>query len=412
MKKNTYLLLRKWHFLGGLFALPFVILLAATGLIYLCKDYYEEEDTERIVNVSPATGGEALTLEAQLGVARGAWERPINSVELPSGPDKATGFVAGRFGGKATVYVDPYSSQVTGQYVAAEADMYKVRKLHGELLLGGFGTKIVELVGSWLVVLIVSGIVLFLPRLRNSWRLLFRPRPGTSRTVYWRDVHGLLGFWCSVVLLLILAGGLPWTDVWGAGFKWVQQQTNTGFPPAWSGRGLSSDQATAGGETLSLDEAAAYARSLDLPGTVTVTLPRGPQGVYGIHNEHFPEQSRQRAVHLDQYSGAVVSDLGWSDVGVLMRGRMWAMAFHQGQLGTWNWLLVFLVTALLLALSAAAAVAWYSSQGERAPTRIVYPAGLIACLVVLGVLLPLFGVSVLLILAYEAVGTRRQLARA
>ena len=75
MKKNTYLLLRKWHFLGGLFALPFVILLAATGLIYLCKDYYEEEDTERIVNVSPATGGEALTLEAQLGVAREAWER-------------------------------------------------------------------------------------------------------------------------------------------------------------------------------------------------------------------------------------------------------------------------------------------------------------------------------------------------
>ena len=33
----------RWHFIGGLFSLPVILLLAFTGVLYLFKDAYEED---------------------------------------------------------------------------------------------------------------------------------------------------------------------------------------------------------------------------------------------------------------------------------------------------------------------------------------------------------------------------------
>lgn len=402
MSQQTNALLRKWHYIGGLFTLPVVIVLAVTGLIYLCKDYYEAPQRAELRTVSSV--GEGLSLSEQLKIATANWQRPVQALILPTNPNEATEFTSGRFGGKASVFVNPYTGEITGKQAVNATDMYQVRKLHGELLTGSFGTKIVELVGSWLVVLILSGLVLFWPRWRRDWSALLQIWRGNTSRLRWQFMHAVLGFWSSVFLLLILAGGLPWTDVWGGGFKKVQQLTATGYPPAWRGIGLkSSPQET----DFTLDQAADFARMQLQGDEVKISLPKGPEGVYGIQNTNYANQKAQRSIYLDQYSGEVLSDVPWSEVGILMRGRMWAMAFHQGQLGTWNWVLVFVVTLLLLFLSLAAVFAYRSRSKPVRHPKISYPTWMIGLIVFLSVLLPLFGASVVLIVLYEYVASRR-----
>ena len=46
-----------------------------------------------------------------------------------------------------------------------------------------------------------------------------------GKRILFRDLHTVLGFWVSLLLLLTLAGGFPWTDVFGANLKWVQKLT-------------------------------------------------------------------------------------------------------------------------------------------------------------------------------------------
>ncbi len=395
---NNYQWIWKWHFIGGLVSFPIAFVLALTGIIYLFKDQYEAPRQAYYKEV--AVKSESRSFQEQWDLAKQAWDQPVQHLIIPNRPDQATEFTSGRFSGKSSLFMDPYSGKVTRKLAVRDTDMFKVRKLHGELLAGGVGTKLVELVGSWMVVLIFTGLFLFFPRQKKDWIKLFHIRLKGPKQVLFRDIHMVGGFWFSIILLLILAGGLPWTDVWGTGFKWVQQQTQTGYPPQWNGKGLSSH---VNGDMMRLDEVVSYARSLELPGEITISFPRSPKGVFSIHNTFHPDLSRQVAIHVDAYSGEKIASLEWKEVGILMRARMWAMAFHQGQFGFWNWLLVLFTASGLLLLSTSAIVSYFLRK-KRSPLGIpgngVYQISpfFYTSVGIMAILLPLFGLSVLLIL--------------
>jgi uncharacterized iron-regulated membrane protein len=288
--------------------------------------------------------------------------------------------------------------------------MHTVRKVHGELLLGSVGTKIVELVASWMVVLIITGLYLFWPRGRG-WKGFFTVRTNQSKRILFRDVHALSGFWFSFLLLLVLAGGLPWTDVWGEGFRMVQQKTGSGFPATWDSRMFNSNPK---GDPIPLDEIITKAKELCLKGKTVIDLPQSAKGVYSIYNE-TNELGEIKKIHLDQYSGKVLASHTWSDVGILMKARMWTMAFHQGEFGLWNWYLMIFVAIGLFTLSMSAIIsyAYRKTPGTLAipkvPEHISFGIPLIVIVVMLGILLPLFGLSVLLLFLYSKLMQRQSL---
>lgn len=406
MKNTTYNWIWKWHLIGGLVSLPVVLILAITGIIYLFKDQYEEPLHASIRRVE--IGGEKLTYQEQWDRAKSSWDLSINAMIIPEKENQSTEFVSGKFSGKSSLFINPYTGEAAGKIVVRETDMHQVRKLHGELLSGTFGTKIVELVGSWLIVLIISGLFLFFPRRAKDWVKLFQIRLKGPRQVLFRDLHRVGGFWFSIVLLLILAGGMPWTDVWGNGFKWVQKQTNTGFPMTWQARGMKS---FGKGKTIALDKVVDYARSLSLPGEITLSLPKSTTGVFSIHNTNHTQQSLQVAVHLDQFTGEPIASLEWKEVGLLMRARMWAMAFHQGQFGLWNWLLVLITAIGLITLSTAAVFSYLLRKKSNSwgipPVNTSIGFGFYLFIGVMSLLLPLFGVSVVFIWLVERLRSRR-----
>ncbi|TYA74205.1 PepSY-associated TM helix domain-containing protein [Seonamhaeicola marinus] len=403
LKKNQKLnqWLWKWHFIAGLISLPFVILLAITGGIYLFKDAYDAPRQEHIKVVE--VNGNAKSYQEQWDLAKPLLHKPPFTMVVPTKPNQATQFTSGMFSHKNSVYIDPYEGKVAGKISPKDSDMYKVRKLHGELLLGTFGTKIVELIASWMFVLIITGIYVFWPSKKQGLKGFFTIRFKQGKRTLFRDLHSVLGFWISILLLMTLAGGMPWTDVFGDSFKWVQKVTNTGYPKTWTARGLKSNNS---GVAIALDDMVKQAQSMNLKGEVNIGLPVGKKGVYSIYNTTF-DLGAQKRFHFDQFTGKQLVNHNWEDVGILMRGRMWFMAFHQGQFGTWNWLLMIGVAILLTFISLAALISYFKRKPSgkwgvpKVPKSFKAGYGILVLIGILGVLFPLFGISVILILIIE-----------
>ncbi len=404
MKKNEKLnkWLWKWHVIAGLVSLPFVIILSVTGLIYLLKEDYETPRQKHIKEV--VVKQEAITFEEQKTIADKHAVKKPNAVVIPKQTNQATEFVSGKFGGKTSLYINPYNGKVTGEILPKNTFMFKVRKLHGELLLGKWGTKVIELIASWMVVLIITGLYVWWPS--RSWNLkgFFIPRIHQGKRVLFRDSHAIISFWISGLLLLTLAGGFPWTDVFGDNFKWVQKQTNTGFPSTWHGHTFKSNVKD---KPLSLDVMITKAHSLNLEGDVTIEFPKGKHGVYSISNQVFSNLQAQKKYHFNQYSGEPLHKDNWSDVGFLMRSRMWVMAFHQGQFGSWNWWLMIFVALALFVSSVSAIFSYFLRKRKgswsipKTPKHFNVGYGIISILVLLAIVFPLFGISLLIIIVIE-----------
>ncbi|MCD8413770.1 PepSY domain-containing protein [Tenacibaculum dicentrarchi] len=391
----------KWHFIAGLVSLPFILVLSITGAIYLFNPDVESKEVAKIQDVENLHKT-PISYQQQWENAKEKLKKKPSSMVINDNPEKATEFVFGRFSHKTTVFVNQYTGEATGTFSPKDTWMYTVRKLHGELLGGKIGTKIIELIASWMVVLILTGIYIWWP-FSSGIKGVFTIRFKEGKRILFRDLHAVTGFWMSLLLLLILAGGLPWTDVFGSNFKWVQKVTNTGFPKTWSGRGLISEVKE---KRMTIEEMVAIANQQKLKGTVSIGLPKSAKSTFSVANKTFP-LTAQRKLHFDQYSGKLVKEHTWSDVGFLMRGRMWVMAFHQGQFGGWNWWLMFLVSLGLTLMTIAGLLSYlYRKQKgnwgvPKVSSQFKVGKFIVFILVLLGILLPMFGISILLILLFE-----------
>ncbi|MCG8327714.1 MAG: PepSY domain-containing protein [Chitinophagales bacterium] len=401
----------KWHFIGGIVSVPFVLVLSVTGAIYLFKGEVEAPYIANIQSIHNSSNEQLLPYQAQLEIASRAMEKPLNEMVLSEQSNQSTEFVSGKFSHKQSIYVNPYTGEVAGKFSPKDTWMYSVRKLHGELLGGKVGTKFVELIACWAVVLLLTGLYIWFPLKNGKLGGVFTIRRKMGKQIFFRDLHAVTGFWTSLLLLLTLAGGLPWTDVFGSNFKTIQKWTNTGYPASWMGIGLSSQVK---GAPLSLDEMVQKAQSQKLDGVVTIGLPKNESSTFSVSNSTFP-LSQQKMLHFDQYSGNLVKEHHWSDVGILMRGRMWVMAFHQGQLGQWNWWLMFLFAIALTIMSASAIVSYWLRKPLQAwgvpkvPSQFKVGKGVLILIGFLAVLFPLFGLSLLLIWLGKAITSRKNL---
>ncbi|MBX2855464.1 MAG: PepSY domain-containing protein, partial [Rhodobacteraceae bacterium] len=151
----------RWHFYAGLFVLPFLILLAVTGAIYLLKDEINDflHPELRLVQPAqtaplPAADIVARALEAAPGELKGYAPSPA--------PDRSAQVkIVTAEAGKQVVYVNPYDGAVLGQLwdggFAGSPSIWVVRKIHSLEYFGWVANRLIELVGCWAIVLVITG---------------------------------------------------------------------------------------------------------------------------------------------------------------------------------------------------------------------------------------------------------------
>jgi len=185
----------RWHVIAGLVSLPFVLVLAITGGIYLFKSNIETPIIKSLQGIK--VEGKAISFQKQLKIVSRKMPKVPTAIVLPSEKTQATEFVVGKFSHKNSWFVNPYTGNVNGNFSPEDSWMHIVRKLHGELLGGEIGTKIVELIASWMIVLILTGIYIFWPARKRGWRGFFSIRIKLGRRIMFRDIHAIGGVWIS-----------------------------------------------------------------------------------------------------------------------------------------------------------------------------------------------------------------------
>jgi len=460
----------RWHFYAGLLVAPIVLVLAVTGSIYLFKDSYEAWAYSDVQTLStPVTSPRPLS--EQIAAAQATRPGvPVKSVIPPAAPDRTTrvileGAESGPWAEGVSVYVHPGTAEVLGTIDDSATFMRIVRTVHGELLAGTVGDRIVETAACWALILTATGVYLWWrgPARRRQRRTgagagARAGRGGRVSRSRLRRVHALVGVTSGAVVVFLIITGLPWSGVWGENLQKVQTATGstmpdpgafarestvppklsgelTGNPDAkvpWAAEHLPVPESQDGGHgahtaasgslqpgALPVEQAVAAGRAA--VGTcappdcaIKVMLPDGPKGVYTVVSESRIDPALGRTVHIDQYSGRVLVSYGWEEYGLMAKAVEQGIALHEGRrYGTLNLIVMLAACLALITLIVTGAWMWW----KRRPTgRVGAPArpadrrtalGVIAIMAVLGVLFPLAGITMIAFLLLDILVVRR-----
>lgn len=414
----------RWHFYAGLLVLPFIFFLSITGSIYLFKPQIDRWEESAWHGLSAA---DRVSPDVQLAAALKAVPGGrFNSYRLPetSGDAAVLHLALPGDSGMRDVAVAP-DGRVIALSNPDDRVTAWVARLHGSLLLGTPGSLIVEAAASWAIFLILSGLYLWWPRSRGLAGVLW-PRLDQGGRVRWRDLHAVTGFWVSGLALVMLASGLPWGDGWATGFRFIRSQMGwVNTPQDWRGGiDLHAGDLHAGHDHQSMaamtPEGGSAAGRVSLSGIVeraslegmpfpALLSPPGAKARFGPGNGRFwkltsEAQNRSviRTVRYDANSGAVIDRRGFADKHVIDRIINYGIAWHEGQLFGWiNQAIGVLTAAMLMLLAASGTIMWWRKRPSGtlgAPPALREPQARIitALLVVLAILLPVLGLSLLL----------------
>ena len=399
-----YRLIWKWHFLAALYVLPFLAMLSLTGGIYLYKPQIEAwlyadrmsvlvQDTRLPYEAQLAAVEDAAGITRVRGLT--VYEDPARTTLIEfDDADKVRSFA----------WVDPYAADVLAVVPRDQTAMRVLRKFHGELLLGDIGTKFVELAAHWAIVMFATGIYLWWPRGQRTWGQVFRLPGGTGRS-WWRETHLFTGFLATLLIVPIIITGLPWTDVWGGGLSYVQEQTGTKSKSLRFGGDVP-------GSTASQGTPVTYATVFDIARNEGLVYPlemrpaKDDGAAYWVRSAS-KNRYEQTELIVDQYSGAVLKRHGFEANPALAQGVSLGISFHQGELYGWANLAQNTLAALLgVVLSVSGFVAWWMRKpagklGVPAAPDAALGTGMIILIITLMILLPLMGISLIAALALD-----------
>lgn len=448
----------RWHFFAGLLCLPFIFSLALTGAVYLFNQELDDvvyrsllvrDEAAINAHAAPLPPGELIARaeREEGGVAKMLqWPADIrHTVQVDV--QKADGAVR-------QVFLDPASGAVAGSMAESDRLMSLVKRIHSLTVAGKAGNVLIEVVAGWVIVLVLSGAYLWWPRGRKQG--VVRIRPQAQGRVWWRDLHAVTGAFGAVVILFLALSGMPWSIVWGAQVNSWLTAHGLGVPDGtWSNLPRSNTPVTAlgtipwsqerqmlpashaghaGHETASHhaadvmaqppapsaigpDRAAAIFAAAGMNDAYRLVLPRGPSGVYSAVRLRSAHAS-QRVIHLDQYSGKILMDLGPGDVGAVARVTEWGVSVHQGiEYGLPNQLLMLAGCIALMLLCVSGVAVWWKRRpaGQLAapPRREAdrLAAGVVLIAVATGLVFPLLGASMALAALLDYAWSRSRASR-
>lgn len=147
---------------------------------------------------------------------------------------------------RASMYVDQYSGQITGKYERG-AFFQQMFYIHRWLLDGGnpkeggifHGKLIVGISTLVFVIILITGIIVWIYRARKSFKRSLRISTKFGKTIFFKNLHVAGGMYIVVFVLAMAITGLTWSfDWWRTGFYKVFGVEQTEWHPGGGeGRG-------------------------------------------------------------------------------------------------------------------------------------------------------------------------------
>jgi len=444
---SFYLAAWRWHFYAGLFVLPFLTILAVTGLAMMYIGAIDGRDGEKIT-VSVPDNAAALSVSEQADAAlAGVQGGTLVEWLKGRGPESASVFRIGLDGGQTMVAVDPYTGAVLDTWERRKGWYDFADTIHSDLMMGTAGDRLLEIAAGLAIVLVVTGVYLWWPRDRGLLRALVPDLAGRGRAL-WKSLHAQIGIYMSVLLLLFLITGMAWTGVWGgkivqawstfpaekwdqvplsddthaamnhgavSDVPWALEQT----PMPASGSAAGAD-GVAADRPVTIDSIAALAGGLGFEARYRIAVPRGETGVWTINQDTMSADAEDpfadRTVHVDRYTGRVLANVGFADYSAAGKAMAVGIPFHMGLMGLWNLILNTLVCLSAIFLSVSGVVMWWLRRPKGSALRVFAPRtpddlphwrGAMILMLALSLAFPLAGITLLGVLALDYLLVRR-----
>jgi len=425
----------RWHFYAGLFVVPFLLVLAVSGLIILF-----------VTGVSPEYGdwlhvnakGEAMHVTDQANKALSAHpEGKITQYIAPWGAEYPGLFRVALESGDRMIALNPYTGDVMQDVPQANTWNEFMTNVHGELLIGGNGGPgdfVVEAAASLAVIMVITGLYMWWPRNGRSLIQAIVPQLSLTGRAWWKSLHESVGAWISALLLFFLLSGLAWAGIWGtkmtqawstfpaekwdnvplsdashasmnhgslAEVPWTLEQTL--MPASGSNAGIPG---LPEGTPVALESIVMLARAIGFDGRFQVAFPGDEKGVWTLSRDSMSYDSvnptSDRTVHIDQYTGKILADVKFADYPFFGKVMAVGIALHEGQLGWWNVVLNALYCLTVIFACVSGVVMWWKRRplGQLGSPLYVrnykIPAGIIVLGAVLAAAFPVGGIAILL----------------
>lgn len=441
---SYYNLIWRWHLYAGIFIAPFIFIIALTGSIYLFADEIDEIQFKKFLNI-----------EAQNKNYVGADEMVANVIaKFPNA--KKLAYILPKNNTRSAliriknddqrqllVAVNPFNAEIIGVIDFKNRFIWKVREIHGNLMIGKFGKICVELFASWALVLIITGLYLWfiykinqISKKRSCWWKYFKIFIPSFNFKNLRslikELHGSIGLWIAGIIIFLVISGLPWSFVAGNIIKYFEKKTITpktyiGFDQGGSktlkssiiDQGWNNDHAQliAGSacskkikkEPVTLQQILEIAKkNKDVAQEFEVRFPVDENGVYSIVNSSKSNPQKTAFIHYDQYSATIISQALWQDFSWLSKAIAIGVSFHEGKyFGSFNQFFNLLGCVGLILVMILGFIMWLKRKNSNnfgAPyvnKDLKINKIIILIIIVLGVIMPMFGISLIIAILAE-----------
>ncbi len=364
--RHTLLWTHRWlGLIGGIV----VVLIGLTGSFIV---FYREIDAAlNPALYAPAAGEQRVPLSEVVRAAGAVDPAPIATILAPDRTWPVWVVIhshetqKGRYPNRWTTMVDPSNGTVLGRRDYANAFALTVYRLHFTLLLyEWWGKELVGVIGFVLLGLSISGLCLWWPRPGRFWRSVTL-RKGVSFLRLVSDIHGAVGFWALLVLLMIsITGiGIVFPNV-------VRPVIGLLSQPAPELSPRIEALPPAGTPLLSPDAIVRIAQEAK-PG-VAVAMLSPPTAARNLWRVQFRPSSADPAVRsrgaiwIDPWTGAVVHDRTTGTMSLADRYLAEQLWLHNGAtFGLVGRLLVFTAGFAPLALFVTGLVLWSRKRSAR-----------------------------------------------
>jgi len=314
------------HLWVGLVSGLIVFVVAITGAVWVFSEEITQLLRQDAIRIEPRSE-ETIPVDKlweQIQIESGTSDE-LWRIGVPNRPDKSWIFYGRKNSPEAitylgmvdyyeSFYVDPYSGELL-QIYNEETDFFNVVKLlHYSLLLNfPYGKPIVGICTIIVVIMLMSGLYLWWPRNKKlrGQKFLFQWNIGTSWQRKNLDLHNILGFYISSIVLLIALTGLVFAFGWfralvymaGAGTTAPQVQTRVESVLGNSQVRFPLDRAL--DQTRKLHPTAelfTFSPPGDSRGTISVRVQQQEGARYVAHDLQF-----------DQYSGELLTQRNHAD---------------------------------------------------------------------------------------------------
>ncbi|EWC62593.1 putative iron-regulated membrane protein [Actinokineospora spheciospongiae] len=416
-------LLMRLHFYAGVLVAPFLLVAALSGLAYIYTPQLEQVVHDHELHVPAAAASVPLSRQVELA-RQEVPEGKLVSVRPGATPTDSTQVVfhlpdAGSSFNQ-TVFVNPHDGEIRGSletYGSSQALPVRawLSGLHRNLHLGEFGRLYSELAASWLGVLVLVGLGLWVGRRGVLRRIARRDNPAAGpaakrgRTV---SRHATVGVWAAIGLLFLSATGLTWSAYAGENVSDLRTALDWTTPSVTSAVDPSPTGADVGIDAV---RAATAAAGLADPVEIRVPAAAGKAYVVTQVQKGLPGKSDSMAV--DPATGQVTDTLRFADYPLMAKLTKWGIDAHMGMLfGLPNQIVLTALALAIIGLVVWGYRMWWlrrpplgANRFGKAPPRGTWrrasPTVLVPLVVVGGLLawfLPVFGVSLVAFLVVDA----------